>query len=441
MTVITLAGSNARIRREQERTKQEKIRAEKAQKLAENRAVEVRQSLERLKAANVLLDRGRFYAFEHRWDDAHEAFSQAIELHPDHVSVWAERGDLYTRLGLWDLAAADYAREMELREPEMTIRWYQHALLRRAVGDLEGCRQIGRAMRERFAGTLDVCFFEETLHTSLLVPHTAADLSELIQLAREAVPQRLWSMPYVLGNALYRAGQYDKVVRQLQEWVAQPHWPIGWLSYPVLAMAHYRLGHETEARQALDEAARILDRWTQERYAARGENWAIHAGGDAVWPAPWWDYLECQLLYAEARELIDGAPPPDDPRLHVLRARAFAGLDWMEQAASEFDAALRLSPQDPQLRLEAHHNRGRLYVDRRRWRDAAAEFSKAAELEPDNAKVCACRALAHFADGDVDAYRQTCKAMLEHFGRTEDRFASGNVLLPCVLRDDAGSPI
>ena len=108
----------------------------------------------------------------------------------------------------------------------------------------------------------------------------------------------------------------------------------------------------------------------------------------------------------------------------------------MEQAASEFDAALRLSPQDPQIRLEAHHNRGRLYVHRRQWRDTAAEFSKAAELEPDNAKVWRCRALAHFADGDVDAYRQTCKAMLERFGRTEDRFASGNVLLACVLRDD-----
>ena len=252
-----------------------------------------------------MLDRGRFYAFKRRWDDAHEAFSQAISLHPDQVSVWAERGDLYTRLGLWDLAAADYAREMELREPEMTSRWYQHALLRRAIGDLEGSRQAGRAMRERFAGTLDVSFFEETLRTSLLVPHAAANLSELIQLAREAVPQRLWSMPYVLGNAYYRAGQYHKVVQQLQEWVAQPHWPIGLLSYPVLAMAHYRLGNQTEARQALDEAARILDRWTQERYVARGENWAIHTGGDAVWPAPWWDYLECQLLYAEARELID----------------------------------------------------------------------------------------------------------------------------------------
>jgi tetratricopeptide (TPR) repeat protein len=437
LTVITLAVSNAWIRREQERTRQEKVRAEGAQELAESRADEVRQGLERLKAANALLDRGRWYASEHRWDDAYQAFSQAIALHPDHVSVWAERGDLYTRLGLWDLAAADYAREMDLRQPEITLRWYQHALLRRAVGDDEGCRRAGRAMRERFAGTIEGRFLEETLRSSLLVPDPAADLSELIELAREAATPRVWSMPYVLGIAHYRAGQYDEVIRRLQEWAAQPHWPIRLLSYPVLAMAHHHLGHETEARQALDEAARILDRWTQERYASQGESWETHPRGDAVWPAAWWDYLECQLFYAEARRLIDGAPPPDNPRLHVLRARALAGLDWKERAASEFDAALRLSPQDPRIRLEAHHNRGMLRIDRRRWRDAAAEFAKAAELRPDDAKLWRFRAVAQFADGDLDAHRQTCTAMLERFGQTADPFAAGNLLLACVLRDDA----
>jgi tetratricopeptide (TPR) repeat protein len=438
LTVITLAVSNSWIRREQARTQRERVRAEKAQELAEGRAEEVRQGLARLKAANALLDRGRHYASERRWDDAHQAFTEAIELHPDHVSVWVERGDLYTRLGLWDLAAADYAREAELHEPDTTIRWYQHALLRRAIGDMEGCRRTGRAMRQRFAGTLEPNLFEEALRSSLLVPDPAADLPELIQLAQEAVPQRLWSMPFVLGTAHYRVGQSDEAIRRLEEGLAaQSQLPISQLTYPVLAMAHHHLGHKTEARQALDQAARILDRWTQERYAGHRKDWVIHSGGDGAWPVCWWDYLECQLLYAEAGRLIDGAPPPDDPRLHVLRARAFAGLDWKERAASEFDAALRLSPQDPRIRLEAHHNRGMLGVQRRRWRDAAAEFAKATELQPDDARLWRYRAMAQFAGGDVDAHRQTCTAMLERFGRTEDRFAAGNVLLACVLRADA----
>jgi serine/threonine protein kinase/Tfp pilus assembly protein PilF len=437
LTMITLAASNAWIRREQALTSQEKVRAEKAQALAESRANEVRQGLERLIAANALLERGHWFDFQHNWGDALEAFSQAIQLRPDHVSVLKARADLYTHLGLWDLAAADYAREMEAHQPDLTIRWYQHALLRRAVGDVEGCRQSARAMRERFAGTLDATFFEETLRGSLLVPDPAADLSPLIRMARVALRDRVISLPFVLGTAHYRAGQYEHVVRRLQEWVPQTRWPVGLLGYPVLAMAHHHLGHVTEARRALDETARTLDRWTQERCAGGREVGPRPARGDAAWPVAWWDYLECQLLYAEAKQLIDGTPPPDDPRLHVLRARAFAGLDQRDQADSEFNAALRLRPEDAGIRLEAHRNRGMLCVHHRLWRDAAVEFAKAAELDPNNATLWRFRAIAHFLDGDADAYRQTCTAMLERFGRTEERFAAGDVLLACVLRDGA----
>jgi len=436
--VALLVVSNYLIREEQARTSQEKKHADEARQLAEKHAEEVRQELERLKSANALLDRGRWFASQWGWDDAYEAFTQAIQLRPDHVSVWVERGDLYTRLGLWDLAAADYAREMELHKPETTSRWYQHALLRCATGDEEGCRKVARAMRERFAGTLKERFVEETVRGSLLVPDPLANPPQLIGLCREAAPGLPpSSVLYVLGTAHYRAGQYDDAVRRLEEAVAvQPQWPISQLSYPVLAMAHHRLGHEAKARQAIGEAARILHRWTQERYIGHGEDWVTHRGGDAVWPAPWWDYLECQIFYREAKLLIDGAPPADDPRLHVLRGRALAGLDLVEQAAPEFEAALRLNSHDPLIRLETHRNRGACGVHGRHWRDATAEFAKAVELRPEDPKLWRFLAVAHFAAGDFDAHRQTCMAMLERFGRSQERFDAGNLLLACVLRDD-----
>ena len=437
VTVVTLAASNARIRSEQANTKREKVRAEKAQQLAEQRANEIRQGLSRLTAANALLDRGRHYAFERAWDDAHEAFSQAIDLHPGHVAARTERADLYTRLGLWDLAAADYAREME-RQPDTTIRWFQHALLRRAIGDEEGCRRINRLMRERFAGTLEVSFAEETVRSSMLVADPAADLPQLIELAKEGAPTRSTSIPYVLGIAHYRAGQYDQALEWLEKALAvQPQWSISQLSYPVMAMAHHRLGHEAEARQALEQAASLLDQWTQQRYSGLSENWVIYPGGNADWPVIWWDYLECQLNYREAKLLIDGIPPPDDVRLHVLRARALAGLNLVELAATEFDAALSLNAHDPQIRLEAYRNRGGCHIDRRQWSEAAVEFARASELRPDDAKLWRFRAMTLFAAGDSDAYRRTCQAMLERFGRTEDRFTAGNLLLACVLTDDA----
>ena len=109
----------------------------------------------------------------------------------------------------------------------------------------------------------------------------------------------------------------------------------------------------------------------------------------------------------------------------------------MEKAAAEFEAALALKPDDAQIRVEFHRNRGGCCVHRRQWHHAAAEFAKAVEIRPDDAYLWRFQAVAYFAAEDADAYRQTCTAMLERFGGTEDRLAAANVLTACVLRDDA----
>ena len=438
LALVGLAVSNVRIRQEQARTKDEKERTEAAQKLAQDRAQEIQQGLKGLKAANALLDRGRWYANAREWDDAHAAFTKAVQLRPDHVSVWMERGNLHAHLGLWDLAAADYAREMELREPDTTLRCYQHALLRCYVGDTDGYRQACRRMRERFRGTTKVAFLEEVLRSCVLAPGPDADLPRLVELSHEVVVHQPWSSIslYILGTAQYRAGQDDPAIQRLGEALAASDLRTRLLSYPVLAMAHHRQGRPAEAREALDKAARILDQWTRERYQSQGEDWVIHLGAEVVWPVSWWDWMECQIYYREAKVLIDGSPPPDDPRLHVLRARAFAGLGWPEKAVPEYDAALKLSPQDPQIRLEAHRNRGYGCVHRGQWGESAAEFAKACGLRADDSYLWRFRAVACLAAEDVDAYRQACTAMLERFEKTEDLVRAGNVLLVCVLRGD-----
>src|SRR5262249_8221737 len=141
--------------------------------------------------------------------------------------------------------------------------------------------------------------------------------------------------------------------------------------------------------------------------------------------------------YREAKVLIDGSPPLDDARLHVLRARAFFGLRWLQKARPEYDAALKLSPHDPQIRLEAHRNQGYYFAHLGHWTAAAAEFAQACELRPDDPYLWRFRTLAQFAAEDRDAYRQACLAIVDRFEQTQDAFAAVNVLLVCVLRDDA----
>ena len=440
MAVGMFALSYQRIREEQERTNYEKDRAEEAQQLAVARAEEIRQGLERLVTANTLLERGRWYANEQRWDDAHAALTKAVQLRPDLASAWVERSELLVRLGLWDLAAHDCARELAVREPNFPFRWYCHALLRRYAGDADDYRQVCRRMGERFRGTPHWHFTSEYVRACLLAPDRDADLPSLLELAQHVATSAPWSQHYryMLGVGHYRAGEYERAVRRLQEsLVMVPPWGARALNYPVLAMAHHRLGQAAEARKALDEAARANDRWIQEMYRNQGGHWVHHLGAAAFWPIPWWDWLECQLSYREAKVLIEGAPPPEDSRLCVLRARAFAGLRWHTRADVEYAKACKLRPDDTQVRLEAHRNRGYLCVHLRQWSQAAAEFARASDLQPDDVYLWHFRALAHLGAGNVGAYRQACAAMVERFEKTANANVASNVVQGCVLRNAA----
>jgi tetratricopeptide (TPR) repeat protein len=202
-------------------------------------------------------------------------------------------------------------------------------------------------------------------------------------------------------------------------------------------MAHHRLGQAAQARQALEAAKKALDQWTRERYEHQAVAWEHHRGATGFWPVEWWDWLEFQCYYREARLLIDGSPPPDDPRLHALRARSLAGLRWSDRADGEYAKALKAWPHDPQIRFEAHVNRAQSFVRLSQWGQAADEFAMASELQPEVANLWTSRAVAHLAAGDVDAYRQTCAAMLKRFAQTENPKTASDVLEACVLREDA----
>jgi Flp pilus assembly protein TadD len=182
----------------------------------------------------------------------------------------------------------------------------------------------------------------------------------------------------------------------------------------------------------------VLDHWTEELYQHPGDrHWIHHLGATGYWPVPWWDWLEGRLYYREARLLIDGSPPPDDPRLHMLRGRGFAGLREHVQADAEYAAALQRLPHDPQVRLEFHRNRGYGGIDRGQWQQAAAEFDQASELQPEEVYLGLFRAVAHLKAGEGDAYRQACAALVQRFGKTKDPGVAENVVRACVLRPDA----
>jgi tetratricopeptide (TPR) repeat protein len=81
--------------------------------------------------------------------------------------------------------------------------------------------------------------------------------------------------------------------------------------------------------------------------------------------------------------------------------------------------------------------RGSIYADLHGWDKAISDYSKAIELDPNNAYIPYMRALAHLGMGDSEGYRKRCAQMLDHFGRTEEAGAAHWVAWTCVLASDA----
>ena len=200
-------------------------------------------------------------------------------------------------------------------------------------------------------------------------------------------------------------------------------------------MTYHRLGRDADARRALDDAERAIEDWTGQICQSNNGNWPVNEGV-GNWPVRWWDWLECRLFSREAKLLIDGLPPPEDPRLHVIRARAFAGLRRTGMAIDEYDAAIAGLPDDSQLQFE-RCRAGGYYYGYRDWPRAAREFAEARRLMPDQSHIWNFEAISHLGAGDPQAYKQLCAEMLDRFAATQDPRSAQNIVFACVLAPQA----
>jgi tetratricopeptide (TPR) repeat protein len=200
-------------------------------------------------------------------------------------------------------------------------------------------------------------------------------------------------------------------------------------------MAHQGLGETSAAEEALAKADFAWNAWLDALLAEDRGTWAVHRGATGDWPIDPLEWLEFQLLYAEAQRLL-GKSPTQDARLGILRARALAGLRRTKEANEQYSKVLELEPDDPRFRLEALRSRAFYLITRGRFIAAAKEFENARRLAPEDADLWRFRAIAHLWTGNEHGYRTTCQAMVDRFVPTTDSRTAGNLLNVCVCLDD-----
>jgi len=334
---------------------------------------------ERLKEANVLLDNARANADEGNFPSALADYARAAQLQPEHYLVWSGRGSLYARLGLWRLAAEDYAKALKLGAPANNPSWWGVPQLCLYAGETDAYQASCRALRRQLERSSDPMFVSLAIRGCVVGPDSSADakalaerasrlltelpkqsgpiwqgffdnrppgvevenrrgLSPIVKSAEQkgtvplsedgSVPPRFggaaWTDPrlpvmqYVAGLAQYRAGNAKRAVELLEPAVRDDsHWRASAISYPVLAMAYHALGRDREANEALSKAKVALDDWTAK----------LAAGSLKSLPLPWFDFIECILLTREANQLIEDKSLPDDPRLATFERKALASIE------------------------------------------------------------------------------------------------------------------
>jgi tetratricopeptide (TPR) repeat protein/tRNA A-37 threonylcarbamoyl transferase component Bud32 len=242
-------------------------------------------------ARNVM---GILLAMQGKPDEAIEQWREAIRLDPTSSTPRRNLFDISMQTGRLAEARV-YVHELLRLNPNDAMMHYHAALALLATSpDGDEYRKVASAILDRLGETDDRSVAYVVARTASLAPGVTDRSEKLVALATKSVegePTNAWAI-YVLGLALYRAGQFDAAINRLREsGQADPNWHATALNWPVLAMAHFRLRHADEARHWLAQAEQKNTNLIE----------------------TWWDRLELELMLREAQILVRDSLMPIDP--------------------------------------------------------------------------------------------------------------------------------
>jgi tetratricopeptide (TPR) repeat protein len=259
-------------------------------------------------------------------------------------------------VGAWHAAADDFARALELGAPANNPGWWGVPQLCLYAGNQTAYELACVRLEVQLAETDDPSAVSFTVRSLCLRPPTPdgarkladrmeriLDHSELILSDQPRPPDerpdddgnpsplprprqpgppdqrpRQFGPPLELqwhaaGLAHYRAGDSDRAMQRLEQVVRSP-WPFASTktALPVLAMAYHANGRAADAERTLSEAETALNQWSD----------ILADGTLEELQLPWFDFIECVLLYEQARQVIRGESPLRDERLISFEARA-----------------------------------------------------------------------------------------------------------------------
>ena len=100
------------------------IAAVQAKNEADQAKREVEQFAKRLTSANLLVTSAQAHADAGRWPAAEADYSEAVDLQPSYYLPLVQRAQMYVRLKLWNRAADDYSKAIQLGGATDSQQWW-----------------------------------------------------------------------------------------------------------------------------------------------------------------------------------------------------------------------------------------------------------------------------------------------------------------------------
>jgi tetratricopeptide (TPR) repeat protein len=219
-----------------------------------NKAIELDPKL-----APAYGNRGQAYMKKGELDKAITDFNKAIKFDPKLAGLYDLRGNVHRKQGELEKAIADYDKAIRL-DPEYAFAFCHRALARAKLGQIEeALRNVSKASEITHPHPLRQSKLAWLLATSPDARLRNADRA--VELAQQTVEQSpkvgiFWK---TLGVAQYRAGDWKAAVESLEKaselgcYANDPGWFF-------LAMAHWQLGEQEEARRWYDKAVAWMEK-------------------------------------------------------------------------------------------------------------------------------------------------------------------------------------
>ncbi len=117
----------------------------------------------------------------------------------------------------------------------------------------------------------------------------------------------------------------------------------------------------------------------------------------------------------------------------LLRGYYYQNLAQLDQAIADYSKAIELDPNN----ANTHFELGDAYARLGRWDQAQAAICKAAELDPGNHWYMFHATVLQIRAGDLAGYRRFCREMLKRFGDTRQPELAERTAKTCLLVPDA----